>query len=172
MEEFRTGPSCQIAHDLGRLLDACASVLALGKVEQLKLPDDEIHREILLPLLPAMICDPVIQKHWIERAATGFVARMKAGSPPPRWDAADFEIHVTASYLAGADARALADTLLSEPSFRELTATMMNVALTRVLAGAKEAMQVMPVAALAASRGLRRRFSLNKSRYFLRRTLR
>ena len=168
MGEFSAGSAPRVAHDLGRLLDACASALAPGKVEQLRLPDDEIHREILLPLLPAMICDPAIQKHWSERAATGFAARMSAGSTPLRWDAADFEIHVASSYLAGADARALADTLLSEPSFRELTATVMNAALTRVLAGVEKAAQVLPVAALAA----RRRFSLNKSRYFLRGTLR
>jgi hypothetical protein len=50
----------------------------------------------------------------------------------PRWTADDFEIHVTASYSAAPDARALADTLLSEESLRGLTADLMNQVLAAV----------------------------------------
>jgi len=106
------------------------SVSALNAGDGLQIPDDELHREILVPLLPAMLGDKAIRQHWREQSASGFLARLAAhlegDAPAPQWAAADFEIHVTASYLAGPDAKALADTLLSEESLREMTAELMN----------------------------------------------
>lgn len=106
------------------------SVSALNAGDGLQIPDDELHREILVPLLPAMLGDRAIRQHWREQSASGFLARLAAhlegDAHAPQWVAADFEIHVTASYLAGPDAKALADTLLSEESLREMTAELMN----------------------------------------------
>lgn len=125
-----------MALTLESLLDASADFFVPERVAELALPDDELHNDILLPLLPAMIADKAIREHWNARAATGFMARLRAlpesSDSPPRWTAADFEIHVTASYQAGPDARALADTLLSEESLRELVAAIMNSALEKV----------------------------------------
>ena len=113
-----------------RLLDESSALLAAPGSAGIAIPDDELHREIIVPLLPAMLGDKAIRGHWSEQAATGFVARIarhfENGDPAPRWTPGDFEIHVTASYSAGADARALADTLLSEESLRDMTATLMN----------------------------------------------
>ena len=113
-----------------RLLDESSALLAATESHGIAIPDDELHREIIVPLLPAMLCDAAIRGHWREQHATGFVARIgrhiENGDPAPRWTPGDFEIHVTASYSAGPDARALADTLLSEDSLREMTATLMN----------------------------------------------
>ena len=112
------------------LLDQSAALLAAPESAGITIPDDELHREIIVPLLPAMLGDRAIRQHWNEQAATGFVARLArhfgGGEPAPRWLPGDFEIHVTASYSAGADARALADTLLSEESLRDLAAVLMN----------------------------------------------
>ena len=119
-----------------RLLDEASALLANPQPASLTFPDDGLHREILLPLLPVMLCDGAIRKHWREQTATGFLARLarhlEAGDAVPRWQAADFEIHVTASYSAGPDARALADTLLSEDSLREMSAALMNQILEAV----------------------------------------
>ena len=113
-----------------RLLDESAALLASPHESGIAIPDDELHREIIVPLLPAMLGDEAIRQHWIEQAATGFLARLSrhldGGETAPRWLPGDFEIHVTASYSAGADARALADTLLSEDSLRDMTASLMN----------------------------------------------
>ena len=113
-----------------RLLDESSSLLAAPEGAGIAIPDDELHREIIVPLLPAMLGDAAIRGHWSEQHATGFVARIarhfENGDPAPGWTPGDFEIHVTASYSAGADARALADTLLSEDSLRDLTASLMN----------------------------------------------
>ncbi|MEQ1854517.1 MAG: hypothetical protein ABMA01_23345 [Chthoniobacteraceae bacterium] len=119
-----------------RLLDESAALLHEPHLGALAFPDDELHREILLPLLPALLGDKAIRKHWQERTATGFLTRLKrhlqAGEAEPRWEADDFEIHVTASYAAGPDAKALADTLLSEDSLREMAAGLMNQILEAV----------------------------------------
>ena len=129
---------------LESLLDACAALFAPERVSELALPDDELHNEILLPLLPAMIADKAIREHWNSRSASGIAARLKAlpddGGEPPRWSAADFEIHVTASYQATPDARALADTLLSEESLRELAASLMNTVTEKVWSRKSEPM--------------------------------
>lgn len=113
-----------------RLIDESSALLAAPESAGIAIPDDELHREIIVPLLPAMLADAAIRGHWSEQAATGFVARIgrhfENGDPAPRWTPGDFEIHVTASYSAGADARALADTLLSEESLRDMTASLMN----------------------------------------------
>jgi len=113
-----------------RLLDESSALLAAPESAGIVIPDDDLHREIIVPLLPAMLADAAIRGHWSEQAATGFVARVgrhfENGDPAPRWTPGDFEIHVTASYSAGADARALADTLLSEDSLRDMTAALMN----------------------------------------------
>ena len=113
-----------------RLLDESSSLLAAPESAGIAIPDDELHREIIVPLLPAMLADAAIRGHWSEQHATGFIARIgrhfENGDPAPRWTPGDFEIHVTASYSAGADARALADTLLSEDSLRDMTAALMN----------------------------------------------
>lgn len=118
---------------LTRLLGFTAAALSPERAGVLGLPDDELHREILLPLLPALLADAAIRKHWRSRSAGGFVHRLKAAiagaGEPPQWDAADFEIPVTASYLAGPDARALSDTLLSEESLREMSAAILNTVL-------------------------------------------
>ncbi len=124
------------AQTMASLLDASAALLAPANVAVLGLPDDELHREILLPLLPAMITDKAIRGYWQEHAAAGFIHRLEialdGGGERPQWQPADFEIHVTASYLAGSDARALADTLLSEESLREMAAAIMNAALIKL----------------------------------------
>ena len=91
------------------LLDEAIALLSAPDDAGLVFPDDEIHGDILLPLLPAMLGDAAIREHW---SAAGIADR--------EWTADDFEIPVTASYHASPDARALADTLLAEPSFREL----------------------------------------------------
>ena len=113
-----------------RLLDESSALLTAPERAGIVIPDDELHREIIVPLLPAMLGDKAIRGHWNEQHATGFVARVgrhfENGDPAPRWTPADFEIHVTASYSAGADARALADTLLSEDSLRDMTSLLMN----------------------------------------------
>jgi hypothetical protein len=119
-----------------RLLDESSALLAAPDGGGIAIPDDELHREIIVPLLPAMLADAAIRGHWSEQAATGFVARIgrhfENGEAAPRWTPGDFEIHVTASYSAGADARALADTLLSEDSLRDMTAALMNQLLDAV----------------------------------------
>ncbi len=113
-----------------RLLDQSSALLATPGGSGTAIPDDDLHREIIVPLLPTMLGDKAIREHWIEQAATGFPARLARhfdeGEPAPHWLPEDFEIHVAASYHAGADARALADTLLSEESLRDMTATLMN----------------------------------------------
>jgi hypothetical protein len=113
-----------------RLLDESSTLLSAPESAGIEIPEDDLHREIIVPLLPAMLADVAIRAHWNEQAATGFVARIgrhfENREPAPRWTPGDFEIHVTASYSAGADARALADTLLSEESLRDMTAALMN----------------------------------------------
>jgi len=113
-----------------RLLDESAALLSAPTDAAIAFPDDDLHREILIPLLPALLGDAAIRKHWQEQAATGFAARLlrhlQDGEGTPRWQAGDFEIQVTASYSAGPDAKALADTLLSEDSLRDMSAALMN----------------------------------------------
>ena len=101
--------------DFPSLLEEAIARLSAPDDAGLVFPDDEIHRDILIPLLPAMLGDAAIREHW---SAAGIAAR--------EWVADDFEIPVTASYHASPDARALADTLLAEPSFRELCAALLN----------------------------------------------
>ena len=151
---------------LERLLDASASLLAPERVAELALPDDELHREILVPLLPAMIADKAIRAYWYTRSSSGFASQLKSFpdgcETPLRWSAADFEIHVSASYQAGADARALADTLLSEGSLRELAAGVMNAALDKIRAQASQPISAVVnetitiVCGLATDRRVRR----------------
>lgn len=161
-----------VSQQFVRLLDASASALLPESVGKLGLPDDELHRDILIPLLPAMVADLAIRKHWQERT-TGFVVRLKAGDSMLRWEAADFEIHVAASYLAAPDARALADTLLSEESLREMAAAIMN----RVLETVWERIIILPTEATVPSSEftlevlIPRRF-LSKNRRYLNRSLR
>jgi hypothetical protein len=122
-----------------RLLDESSSILGAPQEAGIAIPDDDLHRDILIPLLPAMLGDGAIRKHWHDQAATGFLARLmrhlEGGEAAPRWQPGDFEIHVTASYSAGPDARALADTLLSEDSLRDLSAGLMNQILDIVWPG-------------------------------------
>ena len=131
--DFLSNQASPSVQRMSTVLDASAALIGSGRVTTLGLPDDEIHREILLPLLPAMLADKAIRSHWFEKPATGFVARVRAAIEEPGrrpiWQASDFEIHVAASYLAGADARALADTLLSEEALREMVASIMNSAM-------------------------------------------
>lgn len=101
--------------DFPSLLDEAIARLSVPDGAGLVFPDDEIHRDILIPLLPAMLGDAAIREHWVA-----------AGIADREWIADDFEIPVTASYHASPDARALADTLLAEPSFRELCAALLN----------------------------------------------
>lgn len=119
-----------------RLLDESSALLGSPQDAGVTIPDDELHRDILLPLLPAMLGDGAIRKHWHDQAATGFLARLarhlEGGAAAPLWQPADFEIHVAASYSAGPDAKALADTLLSEESLRDLSAALMNHVLDSV----------------------------------------
>ena len=131
-----------------RLLDESSALLAAPESRGIAIPDDELHREIIIPLLPAMLADAAIRGHWSEQAATGFVARIgrhfENGEAAPRWTPGDFEIHVTASFSAGADARALADTLLSEDSLRDMTATLMNQLLDALWPSLAPAPSVVP----------------------------
>ena len=117
-EELPAPPNANLpaqAEDFPRLLDEAIARLSAPDDAGFVFPDDEIHRDILLPLLPAMLGDAAIREHW---AVAGIATR--------EWTADDFEIPVTVSYHAGPDARALADTLLAEPSFRELCAALLN----------------------------------------------
>ena len=113
-----------------RLLDAIVTQLAPENLASLDVPSDELHQEILIPLLPAMLGDKAIRNHWREQKGNSFFGRLQShlsgDAPRPSFSANDFEIHVTASYSAGADARALADTLLSEESLRDLAANLVN----------------------------------------------
>jgi hypothetical protein len=113
-----------------RVLDATIALLDPERATALGVPDDDLHREILLPLLPAMLGDRVIRQYWRDQSTAGFMARLNTHllgeAERPEWMPADFEIHVAASYSAGPDAKALADTLLSEESLRHLTAALMN----------------------------------------------
>ncbi len=119
-----------------RLLDESSVLLASPQDAGVAIPDDDLHRDILVPLLPAMLGDGAIRKHWHDQAATGFLARLtrhlRDGEAAPRWQPSDFEIHVTASYSAGPDAKALADTLLSEDPLRDMSAALMNQVLAAV----------------------------------------
>ncbi len=104
-----------------RLLDDTAAALATLE----GFPDDELHREILLPLLPSLLADAAIRKHWCARKERGIFASL-SNELGAQWEAGDFEIPVAASYSAGPDAKALADTLLSEAELRELAAALLN----------------------------------------------
>ena len=150
--DFLTNQASPSVQKMSRVLEESASLLTSDRVATLGLPDDEMHRDILLPLLPAMLSDRAIRAHWFEKPATGFVARVRAAIEEsggrPEWRASDFEIHVAASYLAGPDARALADTLLSEEPLREMTAAIMNAALQAVWDPISE---VAPIAVSASS---------------------
>jgi hypothetical protein len=118
------------------LLDAAAGILNSERRGTMGFPDDELHNEILLPLLPALLTDKVIRGHWMKKVTGGIYAKLKepGSADEPLWEGSDFEIHVATSYLAGADARALADTLLSEEALREMAATILN-SLTNTLMG-------------------------------------
>jgi hypothetical protein len=126
------------AEVFNNLLDAMVAQLAPENAGSLDVPSDELHQEILLPLLPAMLADKAIRNHWREQKSSGFFARLQSHlrgeAPRPDWSPGDFEIHVTASYSAEPDARALADTLLSEESLRDLTAALVNQLLEPVWA--------------------------------------
>ena len=132
-----------------RLLDESAALLIAPEHAGIAIPDDELHREIFVPLLPAMLTDAAIRGHWNEQTATGFPARIgrhfENGDPAPRWTPGDFEIHVTASFSAGADARALADTLLSEESLRDMTAALMNQLLDELWPSLAPTPSVLPM---------------------------
>ena len=131
------------------LLDESSAILVAPESRGIAIPDDDLHREIIVPLLPAMLGDAAIRGHWSEQHATGFVARIgrhfENGDPAPRWTPGDFEIHVTASFSAGADARALADTLLSEDSLRDMTAALMNQLLDALWPSLAPTPSVLPV---------------------------
>lgn len=117
-EAFSSSQNADISSpvsDFLSLLDEAIARLSAPDDASVVFPDDEIHRDILIPLLPAMLGDAAIREHW---SAAGIAVR--------EWVADDFEIPVTASYHASPDARALADTLLAEPSFRELCAALLN----------------------------------------------
>jgi hypothetical protein len=136
MSDEISKPAGTSAEVLVRLLDASGALLVSDRSEELALPDDELHNEILRPLLPAMLADAALREFWLGQETRGFLGRLAAHlrgeGARPKWEAGDFEIHVTASYRAGADARALADTLLSEESLRGLTADLMNRVLEMV----------------------------------------
>ena len=116
-----------------RLLDEIVLQLAPERVAAQDFPSDELHQEILLPLLPAMLGDKAIRNHWREQKGNSFFVRLQShvdgDASRPTFTADDFEIHVTASYSAGPDARALADTLLSEESLRDLASNLTNTLL-------------------------------------------
>lgn len=111
-----------------RLLDETAAIITHPGT--LALPADELHTEILIPLLPAMLRDHAIRDAWRDHIGHGFFGKIQTDcgtdAPTPRWEPGDFEIQAAASYLAGPDAQALADTLRSEDSLRDLTAALMN----------------------------------------------
>lgn len=133
------------AQVFAQILDSTVTCLAAGTME---VPPDELHQEILLPLLPAMLADGVIRQHWQSQAAVGFFpslrSHLEAGGPQPEWTPGDFEVHVAASYAAGPDAKALADTLLSEEGLRDLAAGLMNQALKSAWPG-----EILPAESLA-----------------------
>ena len=110
-------------------LDEIAAKLETLTPGSPELPDDELHRDIFQPLLPCMLRDRVIRAHWTSQKTTGLFAQVSENCgalQAPAWSTQDLEIHVAASYAAGADAKALADTLLSEAPLRELAVDLMN----------------------------------------------
>src|SRR4051794_17962287 len=94
------------------ILEQTARCLAPENSGAFDIPEDELHQEILVPLLPALLSDKAIRGYWRDQKTRGIFARLaqRAGGDveSARWEPDDFEIHVTASYLAGADAKALA----------------------------------------------------------------
>ncbi|MBN8460100.1 MAG: hypothetical protein J0M04_19910 [Verrucomicrobia bacterium] len=121
-----------------RVLDELAFVLDPHNRERsrLQFPDDVEHQEIILPLLPAMLRDSAIRKHFTGEGSCGVVERLAhhvigtrdRRSDPAllRWTEQNLAIPAAAFARAGADAKDLASTLLHDKQLRELTAGVLN----------------------------------------------
>jgi hypothetical protein len=140
--EIQRTSTLTVAGAMQRVMNELAFVLGTGNQElaRLSIPDDEEHRDVILPLLPAMLLDASIRAHLCREAPQGIVSRLARhvmGTREERfetpgllkWTSEDLVIPPGASTRAGADARALATQLLSDDRLRSLTAGILNVAL-------------------------------------------
>ena len=131
-----------------RVLDELAFVLGPENRQQstLKFPDDDIHQEMLLPFLPPLLRDSAVRKHLCEPGEAGIVGRLarhvlgsrqeRLGSPPNlRWAESDLAFPPIVATKAGAEARQLASSLLTDLQLRQNAAAVLNQALGEALPG-------------------------------------
>jgi hypothetical protein len=124
------------------VLDALAFVLNPENRERtnLSFPDDEEHKDIICPLLPAMLRDQSIRDELTRNAKDGIVGRLAGhvmGTRQQRatsiqalkWTAEDLKFAAKITKLAGADARELADAVYDDDDLRHKTAEVLNKAL-------------------------------------------
>lgn len=126
-----------------RVLNELAFVLGPENREksELQLPDDELHREVILPFLPAMLGDAAIRGHLFKRGDAGIVARLAKHvmgnreerfdtAPSLKWDPDDLIFPVAVTRLAGSEAKQLAEWFLNDAQARATTAEVLNASLT------------------------------------------
>ena len=125
-----------------KVLNELAFVLGSANREQSQIPfpDDEMHRDVILPLLPAMLGDAAIRNHLNQRGDASIIARLAKhvmGSreerldtaPNLKWSGDDLNFPVAVTQKAGADAKQLADWLRNDGHARNCTAEVLNSAL-------------------------------------------
>ena len=125
-----------------RVITELAFVLGPANREKshFRVPDDEMHREVILPLLPAMLDDAAIRRHLNQRGETGILARLAKhvmgsrgerldAAPNLKWSADDLLFPVAVSKQAGAEAKQLAEWLLNDGHARSCAAEVLNGAL-------------------------------------------
>jgi hypothetical protein len=125
-----------------KVLNELAFVLGPANREQSQFPfpDDEMHRDVILPFLPAMLGDAAIRNHLNQRGDASIVARLAKhvmGSreerldtaPNLKWAGDDLIFPVAVTRLAGAEAKQLAEWLLNDGHARACTAEVLNSAL-------------------------------------------
>jgi len=126
-----------------RVLNELAFVLGPANREQsqLSLPDDEIHKDVILPLLPSLLGDASIRNYLNKRGDDSIVARIAKhvigsreerldSAPNLKWVADDLLLPVAVTKHAGAEARQLAEWLLNDGHARACTAEVLNCALS------------------------------------------
>lgn len=126
-----------------RVLNELAFVLGPQNREksELRFPDDEIHREYILPFLPAMLGDAAIRGYLFTSGDAGIVARLAKHvmgnrkehletAPSLKWSPDDLIFPVAVTRNGGAEARQLAEWLLNDAQARTTTADVLNASLT------------------------------------------
>ena len=126
-----------------RVLDELAFVLAPENREKstLQIPDDEIHKDVILPLLPALLGDAAIRSHFRQVGEEGIVTRLAKHvmgrreerletAPNLKWTANDLKIPIPVSLQAGNSAKELATWMLNDEHTRVCAANILNSALT------------------------------------------